>query len=571
MSLFLKTHALVIRSAGTVIVCALFVLLNYPSRAACVGCTGFQAGVLWGTHTDDRLNEASGLAASALNPGVLWSHNDNGSANVRLYAFLTNGTALARFRIRDVSLSDIEDLAIGPGPNPGISYIYAADIGGSDSINEVRNEIRIARMAEPTVSPALAGNPGEFDFANVQVFTLKYPSFFFWDAETMFVDPLNGDLYVGSKHNNGCWLYRANLNEAAPGSTNEMEFAVYVPFSDASGGAISHDGSQIALRNEDFAQTWLRCDGESISNALSRAGQVIPVIARPTEPNGEAIAFLPGGRGYVTVSDSHPAPPIYYFAPTCAPTVITQQPESTEVAVGDSAQFAVEATGENLQYQWRFNGADLPGQVESTLALANVQTTNAGQYSVRIVGNGGAVTSNPAMLAVAILPPTIVVQPPLSTLAATGSTVTIVVGVDGTEPLQYSWTLGRKVVSDSAALTFTNVSRKNAGKYRVTVSNSAGQVTSGFATLKVLNPPVIKAQPLSRTAAVGKSTTLRVRAAGSPRLGYQWFFNDEPIANATKPALTLRGLQPEQGGQYSVSITNAVGGVTSEAAELLVQ
>ena len=163
----------------------------------------------------------------------------------------------------------------------------------------------------------------------MQVFTLQYPSFFFWDAEGLLVDPLNGDLYIFTKFNNISYVYRANLNNAAAGSTNTLELLLTVPFHEVSGAAISQEGSQIALRNEFTAQIWLRCPGETVSNALTRAGQTIPVMSLNAEPNGEAIAFLPHGRGYITTTDSPPSgnkidsPPIHFFGPTCAPTVIT--------------------------------------------------------------------------------------------------------------------------------------------------------------------------------------------------------------------------------------------------------
>jgi hypothetical protein len=52
-----------------------------------------------------------------------------------------------------------------------------------------------------------------------------------------------------------------------------------------------------------------------------------------------------------------------------------------------------------LSYQWRFNGADIPGATSSTLTLKNVQLTDVGQYSV-VVGNaaGTAIVLSPALV-----------------------------------------------------------------------------------------------------------------------------------------------------------------------------
>ena len=45
-----------------------------------------------GSVASNDLNEASGLAASRFNPGVLYSHNDHGEDNPPVYAFYEDGS-----------------------------------------------------------------------------------------------------------------------------------------------------------------------------------------------------------------------------------------------------------------------------------------------------------------------------------------------------------------------------------------------------------------------------------------------------------------------------------------------
>jgi hypothetical protein len=473
-------------------------------RAQCPGCVTFNPGVEWGHVSFGSLDEASGLAVSIRNPGVVWSHNDDGNDG-RLFAFRTNGTGLARYNMNASfgSTGDIEDMAVGPGPVAGNQYLYVADIGGGDS---VRNTVRIVRIPEPVVPPLTQSGPPVLDFAGVQVFTLQYPTFFFWDAEGMLVDPLTSDLYIFTKFNNVSYVYRANLNNAAAGSTNMLELLLTVPFNEVSGAAISHDGSQIALRNEYTAQIWLRCPGETVSNALTRAGQTIPVMNLNAEPNGEAIAFLPNGRGYLTTTDSpsvgnkEDQPPIHFFGATCLPTVITQQPLSTTNNVGDNTLFFATATGENLQYQWRFNGGDLTGENTNWLWLTSVQTNQAGLYSLRVLGNGGAATSSPARLGVRVLKPGISLQPARLTYAPTGGTARLTVVATGSPPFRYNWTFGTKQLNQNTnVLTLANLTNKNSGNYRVTVTNAAGKAVSGYGTLRVQIPAQVVKPPLART------------------------------------------------------------------------
>ncbi len=544
-------------------------------HAQCPGCVSFNAGVKWSNVSFSSLNEASGLAVSTRNPGVIWSHNDDGNDG-RLFAFRTNGTGLARYNM-NVSfggIGDIEDMAVGPGPAAGVQYLYVGDIGGGAS---VRNTVRIVRIPEPVVPPLGPGGPPLLNFTGVQVFTLRYPPAYFFDAEGMLVDPLNGDLYIFTKNNSFSFVYRANLNNAAAGSTNPLEEVLVLPFNEVSGAAISQDGRQIALRNEFTAQIWLRCPGETVSNALTRAGQTIPVMSLNAEPNGEAIAFLPHGRGYITTTDSPPSgnkidsPPIHFFGPTCAPTVITQQPQSTTNDVGANVMFQAQASGENLQYQWGFNGGDLAGETTTLLWLNSIQPANAGLYTLSVLGNGGAATSNPARLGVRVVPPQINSQPALLTYAPTGSTVRLAVGVQGTPPFHFNWTFGKKPLHQNGnVLTLLNVTNKSSGEYRVTVTNSAGAAISAYANLKVLMPPIIITPPLSRTNQPNSTARFRVRAKGSTPLRYQWYFNDAAISNATKSSLSLRNLQTTNSGLYSVRVTNFVGTNFSAPAQLTV-
>jgi hypothetical protein len=78
------------------------------------------------------LQEASGLVASRTHPGVLWSHNDSGDGP-RLFALTTSVGDLGVFTLDGAEARDWEDLAIGLGPEPGLDYLYAGNIGDNES------------------------------------------------------------------------------------------------------------------------------------------------------------------------------------------------------------------------------------------------------------------------------------------------------------------------------------------------------------------------------------------------------------------------------------------------------
>jgi hypothetical protein len=84
---------------------------------------------------------------------------------------------------------------------------------------------------------------------------------------------------------------------------------------------------------------------------------------------------------------------------------ITAQPQSLINAIGSTATFTVTASGYPLPaYQWFFNGARLANGTNAALTLANVQTTQAGNYHVVASNSQGSATSQVATLTLVPVP-----------------------------------------------------------------------------------------------------------------------------------------------------------------------
>src|SRR5262249_23566803 len=75
-------------------------------------------------------------------------------------------------------------------------------------------------------------------------------------------------------------------------------------------------------------------------------------------------------------------------------------------------------------------------------------------------------------------------------------------------------------------------------------------------------------QPTNVTAIVGSNATFSVAAGGLGPLFYQWFFNNSAISNATDPVLTITNVQPANGGNYFVVVTNSFNAATSSVVTL---
>ncbi len=253
------------------------------------------------------------------------------------------------------------------------------------------------------------------------------------------------------------------------------------------------------------------------------------------------------------------------------PPTITTPPASQAVTAGQSAAFSVTASGTaTLKYQWRFNGTNLAGATNATLARSNVQTTNAGSYTVVVTNVAGSVTSAVATLTV-LVPPTITTQPQSLTVVK-GQTATFSVGASGTSPFSYQWSLKGTALpgATNATLTLTNASASDAGNCKVVVMNSAGSATSAVASLTVLLPPTIATQPFGQSATVGQNLAFTVTVNGTSPFAYQWSRNGTPLPGATGSTLTLNNVQTSDAANYTVVITNVAGTVTSAAAVLTV-
>jgi hypothetical protein len=168
---------------------------------------------------------------------------------------------------------------------------------------------------------------------------------------------------------------------------------------------------------------------------------------------------------------------------------ITSQPQSLTNLAGTTATFSVTVTGTPpLAHQWLFNSTiALSGQTNAGLTLTNVQSLNAGDYSVIVTNVQGAVTSILASLTV-IAPPTISSQP-FSQNTIVGTDAIFDVGVLGTAPFYYQWQFkGTNLPgATNSALTLTNVQTTDAGDYSVIITNLAGSVASVIAHLSVFS------------------------------------------------------------------------------------
>lgn len=168
------------------------------------------------------------------------------------------------------------------------------------------------------------------------------------------------------------------------------------------------------------------------------------------------------------------------------PPGISAQPQSEVAYARSNISFTVSASGSlPLAYQWAFDGTNIPGAISNILSITNVSVTNLGTYSVLVENAYGE--TNSADAALSMYP--FIDQPFTGLVTDWGYTNTLMVGAEGTGPLDYQWFYDGMAIDGATNSSFTlaGIQFTNAGIYTVVVSNAYGSTTNKPAQV-VVNP-----------------------------------------------------------------------------------
>jgi alpha-tubulin suppressor-like RCC1 family protein len=171
---------------------------------------------------------------------------------------------------------------------------------------------------------------------------------------------------------------------------------------------------------------------------------------------------------------------------TVLPVLITTPPLNQACYVGGTATFNVEAQGAGpLSYQWSEDGMEIEGATNAVLVFTNLQSEQAGAYSVTVGNAFGGASSAGVLLTV--LPAVITVQPQDQVTFVGGAAILGVVA-QASVPLSYRWMLNGIELNGAtnATLALSNAQPAQTGAYSVEVSDAFGTVASSGARLSVV-------------------------------------------------------------------------------------
>lgn len=305
--------------------------------------------------------------------------------------------------------------------------------------------------------------------------------------------------------------------------------------------------SVVAAGSAPLAYQWLR-DGVEIAGATAAS---YTTVALTLADDGRQFAVrVSNAAGSVTSAavalGVSPAP--------VAPEIATQ-PAAATVAAGQTATFAVTATGTApLAYQWRRNGAPIDGATGGSYTTGATTVADSGAaYSVVVSNAAGSVTSADAVLTVTPVAPT----PGLARLA-TGGRLGITYSAarsagggvwlwgantrgeigDGTfvnRPLPFAWTLpvsgtALSLGNESTMVVLADGSARWAG----TGANGQNGTAAPFSILTSPTPVTVLGNQAS--ASVGNGFTVAARTDGTV-----WGWGALPTGARSEAAVQLAG------------------------------
>jgi hypothetical protein len=246
-----------------------------------------------------QMTEVSGLAASPRHPDVYFGHNDSGD-HARFFALGKTGADLGVFTVEGAKADDWEDMDRGPCPvtagaphAPGGDCFYFADFGDNF---EQRKTYAVYRVPEPKQ----VGIGPQTIKAESMTFTYADGAH---NAETLLVHPKTGALTIVTKVPlgvSGVYELPEFKADAVVVATKVGDISPSVGSPRYTGGDVHPEGRGVLLRTYTNVFFYPMAPDQTVGSALAGPSCILP---DPDEEQGETVAWLPSGKGYVTISE----------------------------------------------------------------------------------------------------------------------------------------------------------------------------------------------------------------------------------------------------------------------------
>ncbi len=176
-------------------------------------------------------------------------------------------------------------------------------------------------------------------------------------------------------------------------------------------------------------------------------------------------------------------------SPAPAPPVFAATPSGRTATAGENVVLTASVTGTPTPaLQWLKDGVAIRGATDPTLALANVQLTDAGNYTILATNSAGSAASPAVRLTVnpAASAP-VFTSAPAPQIVANGSTVVFSAPAISSPAPAYQWMRDGRAIAGATreTLVVSRATVTEAGDYSLVAINSNGRTESYAASLSI--------------------------------------------------------------------------------------
>ncbi len=260
---------------------------------------------------------------------------------------------------------------------------------------------------------------------------------------------------------------------------------------------------------------------------------------------------------------------------------LDNNPTGFEVWSDTNQSLSVSATGEEITYQWYFNGKAIEGATESTLSFDNIQFDKTGSYYCVITNPAGSVQSSTANVVVRQSATEDSITKKLekvTTISGTGY-ARFVVETTAYNPT-YKWYYGSgdtwtEFEETSNILFIPAESKYNRKNIKCEISNGGGSVSTQAVLVYSSTAIQITSQPQDVSFKLNENASFNVTVSTSTgNAYYQWQYSADSnewqnIENATEATYSFKMMDSKNRGYYRCEIDNGGGVLYSENAKII--
>ena len=240
----------------------------------------------------NQLEQSSGLVGGLTNSDLIYICEGRNNPN-EIHVFTQNADYRGKIVVVGATNIDWQDIAIGPGPQEGINYIYIGDIGDRQSNREF---LSVYRFPEPDLS----GQTAPFVVQSSGVERIDFTISQKRDFQTLMVDPITKDIIVMGTMQ--AMVYRLRYPQSTS-SKNKADYKGHHRLRrEIKAGDISPDGKYVLIKDVGEIFKWDIPAGEDpIKIMFEVAPTKVPYTA---EIEGGALGWTANSNSYFTITDT---------------------------------------------------------------------------------------------------------------------------------------------------------------------------------------------------------------------------------------------------------------------------